>query len=41
MDKDIAKRGDTLRARALQAIKVTRLAQGENRITGMSCAPTG
>ena len=43
MDKDIAdasgsaKPGDTLRARALAAIKVTRWvpAQGENRITGM------
>jgi isoleucyl-tRNA synthetase len=42
MDKDIAasgkaKSGDTLRARALSAIKVTRWvpAQGENRITGM------
>jgi isoleucyl-tRNA synthetase len=37
MDKDIAKQGDTLRARALQAIKVTRWVppQGENRITGM------
>ena len=43
MDKDIADRegtakpGDTLRARALAAIKVTRWvpAQGENRITGM------
>ena len=37
MDKDIAKSGDTLRARALHAIKVTRWvpAQGENRITGM------
>jgi isoleucyl-tRNA synthetase len=37
MDKDIAKRGDTLRARALHAISVTRWvpAQGENRITGM------
>jgi isoleucyl-tRNA synthetase len=37
MDKDIAGAGDTLRARALAAIKVTRWvpAQGENRITGM------
>jgi isoleucyl-tRNA synthetase len=37
MDKDIAKRGDTLRARALHAIKVTRWVpeQGQNRITGM------
>jgi isoleucyl-tRNA synthetase len=37
MDKDIAKRGDTLRARALRAIKVTRWVpeQGQNRITGM------
>ncbi|BEV46369.1 isoleucine--tRNA ligase [Afipia carboxidovorans] len=40
MDKDIkgeVKKGDTLRARALQAISVTRWvpAQGENRITGM------
>jgi len=37
MDKDIAKKGDTLRHRALSAIKVTRWvpAQGENRITGM------
>ncbi len=37
MDKDIAKQGDTLRARALQAISVTRWvpAAGENRITGM------
>jgi isoleucyl-tRNA synthetase len=37
MDKDIAKQGDTLRARALQAISVTRWvpAQGQNRITGM------
>ena len=37
MDKDIAKKGDTLRARALHAIKVTRWvpAAGENRITGM------
>ncbi len=37
MDKDIAKRGDTLRARALPAIKVTRWVpeQGQNRITGM------
>jgi isoleucyl-tRNA synthetase len=37
MDKDIDKSGDTLRARALHAIKVTRWvpAQGENRITGM------
>ncbi len=42
MDKDIAdhgkaKSGDTLRARALQAIKVTRWVpeQGQNRITGM------
>src|SRR5215467_10492179 len=37
MDKDIAKKGDTLRHRALSAIKVTRWvpAQGENRVTGM------
>ncbi len=37
MDKGIDKPGDTLRARALQAISVTRWvpAQGENRITGM------
>jgi isoleucyl-tRNA synthetase len=37
MDKDIAKPGDTLRDRALGAIKVTRWVppQGENRITGM------
>ena len=37
MDKGIAKPADTLRARALQAIKVTRWvpAAGENRITGM------
>jgi isoleucyl-tRNA synthetase len=37
MDKDIAGGGDTLRARALSAIKVTRWVppQGENRITGM------
>jgi isoleucyl-tRNA synthetase len=37
MDKDIAKRGDTLRARALHAIKATRWVpeQGQNRITGM------
>jgi isoleucyl-tRNA synthetase len=37
MDKDIAKHGDTLRARALAAIKATRWVpeQGENRITGM------
>jgi isoleucyl-tRNA synthetase len=37
MDKDIAGAGDTLRHRALEAIKVTRWvpAQGENRITGM------
>jgi isoleucyl-tRNA synthetase len=37
MDKDIDRHGDTLRARALQAIKVTRWVppQGENRITGM------
>ncbi|MGB8039858.1 MAG: isoleucine--tRNA ligase [Pseudolabrys sp.] len=37
MDKDIATRGDTLRHRALSAIKVTRWVpvQGENRITGM------
>jgi isoleucyl-tRNA synthetase len=42
MDKDIsdqgnAKSGDTLRARALQAISVTRWVpeQGQNRITGM------
>jgi len=37
MDKPIAKEGDTLRARALAAIKATRWVpdQGENRITGM------
>jgi isoleucyl-tRNA synthetase len=37
MDKDIAKKGDTLRYRALSAIKVTHWVpeQGENRITGM------
>ncbi len=37
MDKDIGKHGDTLRQRALAAIKATRWvpAQGENRITGM------
>src|SRR5512132_4166004 len=37
MDKDIAKKGDTLRHRALSAIKLTRWVpeQGENRITGM------
>jgi isoleucyl-tRNA synthetase len=37
MDKDIAKKGDTLRHRALAAIKVTRWVppQGENRINGM------
>jgi len=37
MDKDIDRRGDTLRHRALEAIKVTRWVppQGENRITGM------
>jgi isoleucyl-tRNA synthetase len=37
MDKDIAKKGDTLRHRALSAIKITRWVppQGENRITGM------
>ena len=37
MDKGIDKSGDTLRARALHAIKVTRWvpAAGENRITGM------
>ncbi|HEY6701883.1 MAG TPA: isoleucine--tRNA ligase [Pseudolabrys sp.] len=37
MDKDIAGKGDTLRHRALSAIKVTRWVpeQGENRITGM------
>jgi isoleucyl-tRNA synthetase len=37
MDKDIAAAGDTLRHRALEAIKVTRWvpAAGENRITGM------
>jgi isoleucyl-tRNA synthetase len=37
MDKDIERHGDTLRARALAAIKVTRWVpgQGENRITGM------
>jgi len=37
MDKDIDKPADTLRARALHAIKATRWVppQGENRITGM------
>jgi len=37
MDKDIAEAGDTLRARALAAIAVTRWVppQGQNRITGM------
>jgi isoleucyl-tRNA synthetase len=37
MDRDIAGAGDTLRARALSAIEVTRWVppQGENRITGM------
>ncbi|MPZ59129.1 MAG: isoleucine--tRNA ligase [Rhizobiales bacterium] len=37
MDKEIAGHGDTLRHRALEAIKVTRWvpATGENRITGM------
>ncbi|MGH6673139.1 MAG: isoleucine--tRNA ligase [Xanthobacteraceae bacterium] len=37
MDKDIDRRGDTLRRRALDAIKATRWVpdQGENRITGM------
>jgi isoleucyl-tRNA synthetase len=37
MDKDITGPGDTLRARALAAIKATRWVpdQGENRITGM------
>jgi isoleucyl-tRNA synthetase len=37
MDKDIDKSGDTLRARSLAAIKVTRWvpATGQNRITGM------
>jgi len=37
MDKDIAKKGDTLRHRALSAIKATRWVpeQGANRITGM------
>jgi isoleucyl-tRNA synthetase len=37
MDKDIAKKSDTLRDRALQAISVTRWvpAAGQNRITGM------
>src|SRR6202023_1093445 len=37
MDKGIAKRGDTLRHRALAAIAATRWVpgQGENRITGM------
>jgi isoleucyl-tRNA synthetase len=37
MDKDIAGKGDTLRHRALSAIKITRWVpeQGENRITGM------
>jgi isoleucyl-tRNA synthetase len=37
MDKDIGKHGDTLRHRALAAIRATRWvpAQGENRITGM------
>ncbi|MGD9867650.1 MAG: isoleucine--tRNA ligase, partial [Hyphomicrobiales bacterium] len=37
MDKDMAGKGDTLRARALKAIRQTRWvpAAGENRITGM------
>ena len=37
MDKDIARHGDTLRHRALNAIKATRWVpqQGENRINGM------
>jgi isoleucyl-tRNA synthetase len=37
MDRDIDRRGDTLRARALHAISVTRWVppQGQNRITGM------
>ena len=37
MDKDIERHGDTLRHRALEAIKVTRWVppQGENRINGM------
>jgi isoleucyl-tRNA synthetase len=37
MDKDMERHGDTLRHRALTAIKATRWvpAQGENRITGM------
>jgi isoleucyl-tRNA synthetase len=37
MDKDISKHGDTLRHRALEAIKSTRWVpqQGENRINGM------
>ena len=37
MDKDIDRHGDTLRARSLAAIRVTRWVppQGENRITGM------
>jgi isoleucyl-tRNA synthetase len=37
MEKDIAKHGDTLRHRALEAIKATRWVppQGENRINGM------
>ena len=37
MDKDIARPGDTLRRRALAAIRATRWVppQGENRITGM------
>ena len=37
MDKDIAKGGDTLRARAMHAIEVTKWVppQGENRINGM------
>ncbi len=37
MDKDVDTSGDTLRARALQAISVTRWVpeQGQNRITGM------
>jgi isoleucyl-tRNA synthetase len=37
MDKDIDRGGDTLRHRALEAIKITRWVppQGENRITGM------
>jgi isoleucyl-tRNA synthetase len=37
MDKDVDRQGDTLRARALNAIAVTRWVppQGQNRITGM------